>query len=176
MGRVNVVLGGSGGLSSAKPPPTHIRWQAPAFAIRDKLSRMPPYPVPQAAITVNPETGQFGFKVWFAGKKPHYVMAGAFTTKKDALEFLDPHSERVWDAPQGDDAQSWRSLRDSKRVAFQRGSKEAGGRRTAATRQAAPNSTQGRKTQGGRFCTLATLVSLRAMRACDPYRRLGLET
>jgi hypothetical protein len=86
MGRVNVVLGGSGGLSSAKPPPTHIRRQAPAFAIRDKLSRMPPYPVPQVAVTVNPETGQFGFKVWFAGKKPHYVMAGAFATKKDALE------------------------------------------------------------------------------------------
>jgi len=82
------VSGGSGGLSSAKPPPTHFRRQAPAFAIRDKLSRMPPYPVPQAAITVNPETGQFGFKVWFAGKKPHYVMAGAFATKKDALEYL----------------------------------------------------------------------------------------
>jgi hypothetical protein len=104
MGRVNVVLGGSGGLSSAKPPPTHIRRQAPAFAIRDKLSRMPPYPVPQVAVTVNPETGQFGFKVWFARKKPHYLMAGAFATKKDALEYLDPHNERVWEEPQRDDA------------------------------------------------------------------------
>jgi len=62
------------------------------------------YPVPQAAITVNPETQKSGFVVWFAGKNPHYVMADVLATKKDALEYLDPHNERVWEEPQTDEA------------------------------------------------------------------------
>ena len=65
---------------------------------------MPPYAFPQAAITRNPETQIYGFVVWFAGKRPHYVIAGAFATKKDALEYLDPHNERLCESPQTDDA------------------------------------------------------------------------
>ena len=65
---------------------------------------MPPYPIPQAAITVNPKTGKYGFVVWFDGKKPHYDMADVFPTRKHALAYLDPHNERVWEEPQTYDA------------------------------------------------------------------------
>jgi hypothetical protein len=65
---------------------------------------MPPYAFPQAAITRNPETQIYGFVVWFAGKKPHYVVAEVFDTQKDAREYLDPHDERVWEEPQTYDA------------------------------------------------------------------------
>jgi hypothetical protein len=61
------------------------------------------YPVPQAAITLNPETQKYGFVVWMPGKKPHYAMVEVFDTQKDALEYIDPHSERVWEAPEADE-------------------------------------------------------------------------
>ena len=62
------------------------------------------YAIPQAAITIDPQTQKYGFVVWFAGKRPHYVMVEIFDTQKDALEYLDPHNERVWESPQTDEA------------------------------------------------------------------------
>jgi hypothetical protein len=56
-------------------------------------------PVPQAAISVNPETGKYGFTVWIPGKRPHYTMEGVFATPADALDWLDPHRERIWEEP-----------------------------------------------------------------------------
>jgi hypothetical protein len=62
------------------------------------------YPVSHAAITFSPETGKFGFKVWMPGHKPHFVMVEAFETRKAAVQWLDPHGERIWEVPPTDDA------------------------------------------------------------------------
>src|SRR5689334_11253320 len=76
------------------------------------------YPVSYAAITVNPETQKYGFVIWMPGKKPHYAMVEVFATQKNAREYLDPHSERVWQEPQTYDASI---------VAVSTGFKEASG-------------------------------------------------
>jgi hypothetical protein len=52
--------------------------------------------VSQAAITFDPETGCYGFKVWMAGKRPHYEMS-VFDTAENARNWLDPHCEREWE-------------------------------------------------------------------------------
>ena len=51
---------------------------------------------PLAAITYNPETGFYGFRVWFEGRPPHEVME-VFDSRQHAQEWLDPHHERVWE-------------------------------------------------------------------------------
>jgi hypothetical protein len=61
------------------------------------------HPIPQAAITLNPETQKFGLVVWMPGKKPHYALFEVFATLKDALRYLDPHGERFWEDPLSDD-------------------------------------------------------------------------
>lgn len=61
------------------------------------------YPVPQAAITLNPETQRFGCVVWMPGKNPHYALFEVFANLKDALQYLDPRGERVWEDPLSDD-------------------------------------------------------------------------
>jgi len=58
-----------------------------------------PNPVTHAAITFNPETGKFGFKVWVPGKPPHFTM-DTFDSADRAREWLDPQGERIWKDPE----------------------------------------------------------------------------
>ena len=56
-------------------------------------------PIPQAAITFNPETRMYGFSVWMLGKRPHYEMQGVFDSLENARNWLDPQRERIWEEP-----------------------------------------------------------------------------
>ena len=55
-----------------------------------------PRPVPQAGITFNPETGLFGFEVWFEGRRPHVAMS-TFRSEEAARAWIDPQEERIWE-------------------------------------------------------------------------------
>jgi hypothetical protein len=52
--------------------------------------------MPLAALTYNRQTGCYGFRVWFDGRPPHYVME-VFGSREPAQDWLDPHREYVWE-------------------------------------------------------------------------------
>jgi hypothetical protein len=52
--------------------------------------------MPLAALTYNRQTGCYGFRVWFDGRPPHYVME-VFGSRERAQDWLDPHREYVWE-------------------------------------------------------------------------------
>jgi hypothetical protein len=48
--------------------------------------------------TFNPATRLYCFTVSFPGKHPHYSM-DVFDSIESALEWIDPHQERIWEEP-----------------------------------------------------------------------------
>jgi hypothetical protein len=52
--------------------------------------------MPLAALTFNPETGLYGFRVWFEGQRPHYEME-VFASRQRAQNWVDPQNEYVWE-------------------------------------------------------------------------------
>ena len=60
--------------------------------------------MPLAAITFNPETGVYGFRVWFEGRRPHHEME-VFESREAVLNWLDPHRERIWEEEPSPDGQ-----------------------------------------------------------------------
>lgn len=49
-----------------------------------------------ATIFFVPETGQYGFRYQFAGRKPHYQI-DTIPTLQRALDHCDAHREHVWE-------------------------------------------------------------------------------
>ena len=60
--------------------------------------------MPLAAITYNAETGFYGFRVWFEGRRPHYEMQ-VFDSRENAQHWVDPHNEYVWEEAPSSDGQ-----------------------------------------------------------------------
>lgn len=54
------------------------------------------YPMPLCEIFYDPSSRQYGFRSHFAGCKPHFTMA-VFTSIENAMNWIDPHRERVWE-------------------------------------------------------------------------------
>ena len=53
-------------------------------------------PIPIAEVFHDPETGYFGYRYFYEGRRPHYVLA-AYPTLPATLAACDPHGERVWE-------------------------------------------------------------------------------
>src|SRR5262249_11090173 len=53
-------------------------------------------PIPIAEVFHDPETGYFGYRYFYEGRRPHYVLA-AYPTLPATLAAFDPHGERVWE-------------------------------------------------------------------------------
>ena len=61
-------------------------------------SRVPqwmPYPATLCWISLNAETGLYGYEVWYDGASPH-DQADTFTRLKHVLWWVDPQNERIW--------------------------------------------------------------------------------
>jgi hypothetical protein len=54
------------------------------------------YPIPIAEVFAVPGTGYFGFSFRFDGRPPHYTLDTCLTLQ-DAIDYCDPHRERVWE-------------------------------------------------------------------------------
>ena len=51
---------------------------------------------PLATLTYNPETGLYGFRVWFEGRPPHHEME-TFESRQSAQSWIDPQNEYIWE-------------------------------------------------------------------------------
>lgn len=57
---------------------------------------MKTFPVPSCAITFNAVTGFYAFATRFEGK-PEHDHLDTFTSVKNALAWVDPQRERIWE-------------------------------------------------------------------------------
>ena len=53
-------------------------------------------PIPIAEVFHDPETGYFGYRYFYEGRRPHYALA-AYPTLPATLAACDTHGERVWE-------------------------------------------------------------------------------
>ena len=55
-------------------------------------------PSPVCRIFHDPDTQQYGFVVNHPGQRPHWEM-NVFETMERAMQYVDPHGERIWEEP-----------------------------------------------------------------------------